>query len=246
MRQKPVFYKELCYLFGILTLALGASMLVKANFGVSVVVSPAYLLHLKLSQIWPFFSFGLAEYVIQGTLLVLLILLVRRFHWSYLFSFATALFYGSVLDRILALFAQFPLDAIFPRILFYIVGLLFCAIGVALVLHTYISPEVYELLIREVSARYAWKLGIVKTVYDCVSCLVAVLLSFAFFGLFHFRGVGFGTLISALCSGTMVAVIGRNLERYFDLRPAFPSMEHLFSPPPFPKRAEDAPLDNVE
>lgn len=246
MSHKPVFYKELCYLFGIVILAVGASMLVKANFGVSVVICPAYLLHLKLSQIWPFFSFGMAEYVVQGTLLVLLILLVRRFHWSYLFSFATALFYGAVLDLILGLFALFPLEQFLPRILFFLVGLIFCAIGVSLVLHTYLSPEVYELLIREVSLRYQWKLFMVKTVYDCSSCFVSVLLSFSFFGLFHFRGVGFGTLISALCSGALVGLVGRFLERHFDLRPAFPAIANLFTPPPFPNQVEDAPADIVE
>lgn len=246
MRKKTVFFTELCYLFGILTLSLGASMMVKADFGVSVVVSPAYLLHLKLSEIWPFFSFGVAEYVVQGTLLVLLILFVRRFHWSYLFSFVTALFYGFVLDRILALFAHFPLEQFFPRILFFIAGLILCAIGVALVLHTYLSPEVYELLIREVSGRYRWKLGIVKTIYDSTSCLVAVLLSFSFFGPFQFRGVGFGTLISALCSGALVALIGRFLEQHFAFRPAFPAFQHFFSPPPFPNRLADEVVENAE
>jgi uncharacterized membrane protein YczE len=240
MKKKPVFYTELCYLFGILILALGASLLVKADFGVSVVVSPAYLLHLKLSETWSFFSFGIAEYVVQGTLLLLVILLVRRFHWSYLFSFVTALFYGFVLDRVLSVFALLSFQHLSLRIVFFLLGLLLCAIGVSLVLHTYLSPEVYELLIREVSACYRWNLGKVKTVYDCISCLIAISLSFAFFGLFHFHGIGIGTVISALVNGTLISLVSRFLESHFELCPAFPNIQHVFSSPPFPHTGKQA------
>lgn len=239
MKKKPVFYTEACYFFGILTLAIGASLLVKADFGVSVVVSPAYLLHLKLSEIWPFFTFGFAEYVVQGTLLLLLILLVQRFHWSYLFSFVTALFYGFVLDRVLSLLSHLPLEHLGFRILFFLMGLFLCAIGVSFVLHTYLSPEVYELLIRELSARYTWKLGTVKTVYDCLSCLVAIALSFAFFGLFRFHGIGIGTVISALVNGTLISLVSRFLESHVELLPAFPTLQHLFSPPPFSQSSQE-------
>lgn len=235
MNKKPVFYTEVCYFCGILTLAIGSSLLVRADFGISVVVSPAYLLHLKLSQIWPFFSFGIAEYVVQGSLLLLLILLVQRFHWSYLFSFVTALFYGFVLDRALSLLPHLSMDSFGLRILFFVMGLFLCAIGVSFVLHTYLSPEVYELLIRELSARYTWKLGKVKMIYDCTSCLIAIALSFAFFGLFRFHGIGVGTVISALVNGTLISFVSRFLESHFALLPAFPKTAHLFSPPPFSK-----------
>ena len=238
MKKKPVFYLEACYFFGILSLALGAALLVKANFGVSVVVSPSYLLHLKLSQFWPFFTFGLAEYVVQGTLLLLLIVLVRRFHWSYLFSFVTALFYGFALDRVLSLLSLISLSHMGLRILFFLLGLIFCAIGVSLVLHTYLSPEVYELLIRELSAKYSWPFGKVKTIYDCLSCLVAITLSFFFFGFFRFHGIGVGTVISALVNGTLIGFVSRFLEAHVSLLPAFPKIAHVFSPPPFPQNVK--------
>ena len=60
--KKSVFYTELSYVFGMLILALGFAMMTYADFGLSMVVAPAYLLHLKVSQYLPFFSFGTAEY----------------------------------------------------------------------------------------------------------------------------------------------------------------------------------------
>ena len=69
MKEKRVIYSELAYFFGILVLALGTALMERADFGISMVVAPAYILHLKLSEYLPFFSFGVAEYVFQAVLL---------------------------------------------------------------------------------------------------------------------------------------------------------------------------------
>ena len=45
----------------IVILALGTALMEHADFGVSMVVAPAYLVHLKLRQTITFFSFGMAE-----------------------------------------------------------------------------------------------------------------------------------------------------------------------------------------
>jgi uncharacterized membrane protein YczE len=239
--KKPIFYTEISYILGIITLALGASLFVKANYGVSVVVSPTYLLHLKLSETWSFATFGFAEYIVQGLLLILLAVSVRRFHWSYLFSFATALLYGFVLDRILSLFTLFTLPDPWMRIVCYILGLLICALGVSLCLHTYLSPEVYELFVKEVSAKYNRHLGVVKTIYDCTSLLLALILSISFFGFFPLRGIGLGTLISALLNGRLISWINRFLEKHFTFQAAFPKFDHYFAPPPFPESVASEP-----
>ena len=75
----------------------------RADFGMSMVVAPAYLLHLKLSQTLPLFSFGMAEYTLQAVIIVLLALVMRRFKLSYLFSFCTAVIYGLTLDGVMLL-----------------------------------------------------------------------------------------------------------------------------------------------
>ena len=88
--KKKGFYTELAYLFGLVILAAGTALMERANFGMSMVVAPAYLLHLKLSRALPFFSFGMAEYLFQGLLLLVMVALLRSFRITYLFSFATA------------------------------------------------------------------------------------------------------------------------------------------------------------
>ena len=211
--KKRTFYTELAYILGLIILAIGTALMERADFGVSMVVAPAYLLYLKLSQLFPFFTFGMAEYLLQGTLLVLMILILRQFRISYLFSFVTAVIYGFTLDGAMWIISLLPGTGITERILFYIFGLLACSLGVSLLFHTYISPEVYELWVKEMSDRGGINIHKYKTGYDCVSCLIAVLLSFLFFGFGHFEGVKLGTILCALINGFVIGLFTRILER---------------------------------
>ena len=79
MKTKKVFPSELAYLIGIIVLAFGAAFMEKADFGMSMVVAPAYLLHLKISEYLPFYSFGMSEYVLQFFVLILLSIVMGKF-----------------------------------------------------------------------------------------------------------------------------------------------------------------------
>ncbi|HWS42405.1 MAG TPA: DUF6198 family protein [Pseudoflavonifractor sp.] len=216
--EKKKFYTELAYVLGLAALALGTAFMEGADFGVSMVVAPAYLVYLKLSQALPFFTFGMAEYTLQAVLLVVLMAVLRRFRFSYLFSFVTAVLYGLVLDGAMAAVAGIPHGDLAPRLALYGSGLLLCAAGVSLLFHTYIAPEVYELFVKEVSARYGIDIHAFKTGYDCVSCLAAIFLSFAFFGLWHFEGVKLGTVVCALINGWVIGRCSHFLEKHWEFQ----------------------------
>jgi uncharacterized membrane protein YczE len=228
MKTKKVCFTELAYILGILILAIGTAMMEKADFGMSMVVAPAYLLHLKLSQIFPFFSFGMAEYVFQAFLLIVLSIVLRRFKRSYLLSFVTAVIYGLVLDGAMLAIGLLPGDSIVLRIVWFVAGMVLCSVGVALLFHTYIAPEAYELFVKELAETHGWSIGTVKTVYDCTSCLIGILLSFAFFGFWHFEGVKLGTVFCALINGWLISMISRGLESLFAFEDAL-ELRNFFS-----------------
>lgn len=216
--MKKTFYTELSYLLGLVILAFGTALMERADFGMSMVVAPAYLVHLKLVQILPWFSFGVAEYCLQGLLLALLAAVMGKFKRKYLFSLVTAVLYGMVLDGCIALVGLIGWEGIAMRISFFVLGLLLCSLGVALFFHTYITPEAYELLVKEISEKFGTDLGKTKTIYDCVSCLTAVVLSFVFFGFGHFEGVKWGTVLCALVNGSIIGLIDKGLGKAFSFR----------------------------
>lgn len=221
MNKKTIFYTELSYVMGMLILAVGTAFMEAADFGVSMVVAPAYLLYRKLSMIFPFFTFGMAEYTLQAILLISMIIILRRFKASYLFSFVTAVMYGFVLDVAMLATSAIPCEAFGVRIVLYIVGMLLCALGVSLFFHTYISPEAYEMFVKEVSAKYSVDINKFKTVYDCVSCAIGIVMSFAFFGFGSFEGVRLGTVICALVNGYLIGICTHVLDGYFEFADLF-------------------------
>ena len=219
--KKPVFSREAAYVCGELLLALGTAFMERAGFGLSQVVAPAYLLHVKVSSVFPSFSFGRAEYCLQALLLLLLALITRKPRKSYLFSFVTAFLYGLVLDGFLALTGG--LGSTFPlRILDYCLGTLFCSAGVAFMFETYLTPAAYEFFVKEISQRFGFEESRCKTAYDIASLAVSVVLSFALFGFGRFVGIGWGTALNALINGTIIGCFSRLLRGNFTFEDRLP------------------------
>ena len=226
MKHKT-FYSEFAYILGLFILAFGTALMEKADFGLSMVVAPAYLLHLKISQFLPFFSFGMAEYTLQAVLILVMILLLRKAKLSYFFSFVTAVIYGFMLDGAMAILAPFVLESSFLRLLFYISGMLFGSFSIALLFNTYLSPEAYELFVKALSHHFGFDLYKCKTIYDCTSCLISIILSFAFFGLWHFEGIKWGTVITALLNGTLIGLMTKLQAKFWKFENKFPWRKHF-------------------
>ena len=220
--KKHVCYSEIAYLLGIVLVALGVAFMERADFGVSMVVAPAYVLYRWINPMWEVFSFGMAEYCLQAVLLILMMLVIRRFRISYLFSFVTAVVYGFVLDGCMLLVSPLPADGYLLRAVWYILGMVLCAAGVSMMFHTYVSPEVYELFVKEVSGRFGIGINRFKTCYDCVSCVCGLLLSFLCFGFGTFIGVSWGTIVCALINGFIIGRFSAFYEKHWTFRDAFP------------------------
>ena len=141
---------------------------------------------------------------------------------KYLFSFFTAVIYGITLDIMMNAVSFVPGEGISVRMIFYVLGLLFCAIGVSMFFHSYISPEAYEMFVKEIAGRYGFDINKTKTVYDCTSCAIAIVLSFIFFGFMHFEGVKAGTIICALVNGHTIGICSMVIEKRYEIKDRFP------------------------
>lgn len=60
--KKITVSSELIYILAVILLSLAVAILTSANFGISMIVAPAYLLSLKIGVI----TFGQAEYYCSG------------------------------------------------------------------------------------------------------------------------------------------------------------------------------------
>lgn len=207
MTNKIKISSELAYLLGILLIALGNCMLEKAGFGMSMVVAPAYLIHLK----FPVISFGMACYAVEGVLLIILAVIMRRFKLAYILSFVTAVIYGFVVDGFMLLLSFVPAASLIARIGFFVPGILTVTLGVAFMFHTYLAPEAYDLFVKELCRRFHFNTGRCKTVYDICSLCVSVLMSLIFFG--GIKGLGIGTLVCAFFNGTLIGIYSHFMDK---------------------------------
>lgn len=226
--KKKVMHRETAYVLAMLILSMGTALMERANFGISMIVAPSYLLHLKISQTLPWFSFGVAEYCMQTVVLVLVMIGMRRVKLAYFFAFISAMLSGLLLDMSMELLSLIPYEGTAARVVYYLLGLYIGPLGVGLIIHSYVTPGAYESFVKELAPKFGIELGKFKTGYDLCSLLLGVVFSFAFFGFGSFVGIRLGTVLCAAVNGTLVAFNSRLVNRYFEFEDAFPKLGKFF------------------
>ncbi len=222
-RKKIGKMNEAAWLLGILFCSLGVALCTKANFGLSMVAAPAYILHVKIAQFLPWYSQGTSEYVWQFLWLILTCLIVRRFRVKYLLSFGTGILFGLTLDGwLLLLGGGTPFVSLAVRILMLALGISVTALAIALFFRTSLPLEIYELTVAEISKRYSLPINRVKFVYDAFMLVTSAAL--AFFLMRGFVGIGIGTLITTLVNASLISLFGKLLDRFFTFEPRFPKL----------------------
>ena len=227
---------ELLWVLGTVFVALGVSICSKADLGVSMIAAPAFVLYEAIAPLWSGFSVGMTEYIIQGLMLILLCLVVRRFDWRYLLAFAVAVLYGYTLNFFLWLLGGVSFDEIWLRWVMLIVGDTITALGVACFFRTYMPLQVYELFVAEVVSRFRLNIHRVKLCFDMALLALSVLLAVTLFGdvatfdwstigYTSFHSIGLGTILTTLINSPIIALMSKVIDRVFDPTPLFPALE---------------------
>ena len=227
---------ELMWIFGTICVALGVAICSKADLGVSMIAAPAFILAEALSTLWSNFSVGVAEYIFQGALLIVLCIVVRRFKWKYLLAFLVAVIYGYTLDLFLLIFNSVEFNHVALRYAMLLVGDVCVSFGVACFFRTYLPLQVYELFVAETSSVYNININKVKYVFDGVLLAVSLILAFTLFGdvtthdfstiwYESYHSIGLGTIITTIINSPIIALTGKFIDKVFDTEPLFPKLK---------------------
>ncbi len=216
MKQKTIFYTELAYIFAVILLALATALSTLADFGLSPVAAPSYLLHLKLSQYHSFFTFGKTEIIVQLAILIITSAIIGKFKKSFLLSFGTAAFFGVVLDIWLFILTCLPTEYMIIRILMFTASIIICSISISLFFKTYLPPAAYEVAVKEITDKFKLNTGKFKTIFDCICLVAAIILSLCFFR--KLEGIGIGTIISAVCNGFLINKFNNLYNKIFEFK----------------------------
>lgn len=219
---------EAVYFIAIIVMALSVAMISASDFGLSMIVSPAYLVSLKIG-----ISFGQGEYIMQGIMFIILCILMRKVKLVYFVSFLTGLIYGAVLDlwRLIPLFdpSKTPPETISmpARILLFAFGMMLTSFAVALFFKVYIYAQVYDFFIVAVAVKYKLNVNKFKIIFDFSFLALSVILTFALFG--KIVGIGWGTLVMAALNGVMITLFGKVIDKTVEIKPGIPRLAEKFA-----------------
>lgn len=227
---------ELLWVFGVVFVALGVSICSKADLGVSMVAAPAFVVFDAIKPLWDGFSVGMTEYIIQGLMLILLCVIIRKFNWRYLIAFLVAIIYGYVLDFFLWVFSGITFDYVWLRYLMLIVGDIVTAFGVACFFKTYLPLQVYELFVSETANVFGFQITKVKRIFDISLLVLSITLALTLFGdvttfdwstIYYksFHSIGLGTIITTLINSPLISACSKFIDRFFEPTARFTSLE---------------------
>ncbi len=229
MSKKITLHGEFVYVAAILMLSLAVAMLSAANFGVSMIVAPAYIISQKLGVI----TFGQGEYLVQSLLFIAFCILMKKVKLVYFSSFATCLIYGAVLDLWRKFVPLFNPNVTAPgsmglivRILLFIGGMVLTSFSVMLFYKTYLYPQVYDFFVKGISARFNRDRTKFKIAFDFSCLAVSCVLTLVLFR--KFVGIGVGTLVLTALNGFIIGWFDKLFDKCVDLKPMFPKFAAKF------------------
>lgn len=202
--------RSIAYLLGLFLIAIGISIAVKSNLG----VSPASSLPFVLSKRFVSLSLGTWTTIVYCVLvLVQLVLLGKEFKWYYLFQFAVSTLFGFFVDGA-AWLAQFCVPDVSHyalRLLYTLISMVVIAFGVTLYLAGNIMSMPAEGVALALSKRTKMQVPSCKMIVDMSLVACALVCSLIFFhGL---NGIREGTLVSAFGIGFIMKPINKFLKK---------------------------------
>ena len=228
--KKITLHSEVLYFLANILMALAVAMTAASDFGVSMIVAPAYILHLKIG----FISFGQCEYLVQGLLFIVFCILMKKVKLVYFSAFVTSLIYGAILDFwrwIVPAFnpAVTPSSALsIPvRVVFFVLGEILTALAVAVFFKIYLYPQMVDFFVKGISERFHQDLTRFKWICDASMLAISVVMSLVFFH--GFVGIGWGTLILTATNSLVIGLFSRLLDRTVEVKPLFPGFAARFA-----------------
>ena len=200
------------WVLSLLLCSLGICLCTKANFGLSMISAPPYIIHCFMRDTFSWFTQGTSEYVWETVLLVIMCLIVRRFHPKFLLSFVTAVIMGFLIDFwFIPLGGNAVYESMAVRIITFIIGAVIISLAIAFVFRTTLPPQVYELIVCEISDRFHIDQNKIKWSNDMIMLALTVVLARV---LNHsWTGIGVGTVIVTVVNAPMINIFGRIIDK---------------------------------
>ena len=207
-QTRPLFRGELALAIAVALNSFGVVLMIYSGSGISAISSVPY----AFSEVFPFLSLGTWTYLFQGTLILTLMVLRRRFVVSYLFSFVVGFVFSQLLDVHEGWIDVLP-TSLGWCVVYFIVSYLLLCFGIALSNRCKLPIVPTDLFPRELAQITGLPYPRIKISFDAICLTVTAGMTFLFLG--HLKGIGIGTVLAALTMGKVIGIMGVWLDRHF-------------------------------
>ncbi len=196
------------YLFFLLGLAInsfGIAFITKSALGTSQISSVPYVFSLEFDKL----SFGGWSFIMNMVYIILQIVILRKnFQPVQLLQIVVNVLFSSFIDVGMFLLGWFNPVSWPMRLISLAIGCVILAVGISIE----VAPDVVavpgEGIVRTISQYKGWEFGTVKIAFDLTLICIALIFSLLFSG--GLRGLGLGTLVSALTVGKLVSIVNKH------------------------------------
>ncbi len=195
------FKRILFYILGQFILAMGISLSIRTDLGVSPVSSVPYAFSNVTGM-----ELGNMTIIVYTVYVFFQFLILRKDFkvWNFL-QVPCAILFGKCVTLTNLILKNVNADHLFLRYLYLIFSILLIAIGLKLYMWADIVPQATDGLVKVISEKYGIAFSNVKNIFDICSVTLSAIVSLVFLG--QIKGIREGTLIAALLVGRAAGVI---------------------------------------
>lgn len=204
-RKRKLALRYLFFLIGVAVNSFGIAVITKAALGTSPITSVAYVLDLGFLPTLGEFTFAMNLVFIAAQVAILR----RDYQPLQLLQIVVNIIFSALIDVSMGLLSWLSPQGIVMQVIVLLLGCAILALGIAIE----VAPNVIfvpgEGLVRAITSVSPKPFGTNKVMFDTTLVIFAVVMSLI---LFHgIRGLGVGTIISALLVGRIVNVYNSHL-----------------------------------
>lgn len=203
--KRRFLFRLLFYVLGLFILAMGVSVSVNSNLGISPVNSLPY--EVSLITDIPLSTCVIIVYC--GYIFLQFLILRRQFKLIYLTEVIFSVIFGYFVDLTSLIVGDFTIPTYAGKLVMLAISIVLIALGVLI----YVSVKLVPMPMEGLSLAITEKAGIpfhnTKNIIDCIVVGASVLLSVV--GLHGLVGIREGTVVTAIVVGRVIAVFRRPL-----------------------------------
>ena len=206
-KSTPVQFviRVLIYCLGLLSLAFGVAFSVNSNLGVSPVNSLPYV----ISRIVKVQMGTCVTAVFCFYILLQILILGRKFNPVNLLQIVFSTIFGYFVDFAKMVLGDFTIPTYFGQLTMLAISIPLIAVGIVLYMDAQLVPMPMEGLSSCLADKFGVSFPNMKTIVDCLVVGIGLVLCFVFLG--KLDGLREGTIITAVVTGKVIALIKKPL-----------------------------------